>query len=305
MKGLAEADWESLALDTLGELAWRAVEGKRIAPGSGERESWAELTIPGRLRDAVARLNPELPPSAVDDVVAVVLTPTSGDALTENHRMHRLLTGGVRSVVYTDEHGEEHNPTVRLVDSRDPYANDFLAANQVTVVDGDRRRRFDVVLYLNGLPVGVIELKRADDQYADLRGARAQLDTYLAEFPLVFAANVVCLVSDGITARYGTAFTPMEHFAPWNVDETGAVVEGPTGFDDSALNLALHGLFEQRRFVDLLGGFVSFSHEGTTLVKRIAKPHQYFAVTKAVATTVEAVRSHGKAGVVWHTQGSG
>jgi type I restriction enzyme R subunit len=303
---LSEAEWEALALDTLGELSWVPMEGKRIAPGSGERESWAELIIPRRLSEAIARISPDLPDSAVADAVSIVTSPRSRDPLAENHRVHELLTRGIRAVAYTDSFGAEHNPTISLLDKRDPLANEFLAVNQVTVVDGDRRRRFDLVLYVNGLPLGVIELKQAGSQTADAQAAHAQLMTYVEELPMAFRCNVLCVVSDGITARYGTAFTPFEHYAPWNVDEQGVPVPQPAASDeDLALNLLLHGLFEQRRFTELVTGYVAFAQADGHLVKRIAKPQQYFAVAKALGKTIEAVRSHGLAGVVWHTQGSG
>jgi len=305
---MSESAWEALAMDTLGELAWQPMEGKRIAPGSGERESWAEPIIPDRLRAAIARINPQLPASAVEEAAGLVLTPQSRDALTENRRVHEYLTKGIRGVVYTDEYGAEQNPTIRLIDTRDPAANDFLAVNQVTVIDGEHRRRFDLMLYVNGMPLGVIELKKAGDEDADLSTAHAQLTTYVEELSLAFRCNAVCVVTDGITARYGTPFTPFEHFAPWNVDEAGQPVPQPPepGHDENlAINLLLHGLFDQGRFIDLLTGYVSFARTDGRLVKRIAKPHQYFAVSKAVSKTIEAVRSHGKAGVVWHTQGSG
>jgi len=303
---MSEAQWEALALEALGELAWQPVTGSAIAPGSGERESWSELILPGRLRDAVARLNPLLPAAAVDDAVGEVLGARSRDALAENRRLHALMTKGIRSIVYTDEHGAEHNPIVRLVDYRDEEANDYLVANQVTVIDGDHKRRFDIVCYLNGLPVALVELKNASDAYADLQGAHRQVQTYVEELPLAFRTNALCLVSDGITARYGTAFTAYEHFAPWNVNEDGRPVpQPPTSTDDVALNLALYGLFQHRRLLDLLRGYIAFAEMPGGPVKRIAKAHQYFAVDKAVRKTVEATRGDGKAGVVWHTQGSG
>jgi len=303
---MSEAAWEALALDSLAELAWSPVDGRLIAPGSGERESWAELIIPNRLRAAIQRINPQLPPTAVDETVALVLTPVSQDLLTENHRLHGFMTRGIRSVVYTDEFGAEQNPTIRLIDTRDPYSNDFLVANQVTVVERDHRRRFDIVAYVNGLPLGVIELKKAGDENADLSGAHAQLVTYTEEVPASFRANMVCAVSDGITARYGTAFTPFEHFARWMVDDDGKAVENSAEDTDLAINLLLHGIFQQARLIEILTGYVTFARSAEYgLIKRIAKPQQYFAVSKAIVTTVEASRSHGLAGVVWHTQGSG
>jgi type I restriction enzyme, R subunit len=303
---MSEAQWEALAMDTLGELAWEPVEGKRIAPGSGERPSWAELIIPDRLRAAIARINPQLPDSAVEDAADRILTPESRDALGENHRIHEHLTRGIRGVVYTDDYGAEQTPTIHLIDRTDPHANDFLAVNQVTVADGEHKRRFDIVLYINGMPLGVIEVKKASDPRAELSEAHAQLMTYVEELPLAFRCNAVCVITDGITARCGTPFTPFEHFAPWNVDDYGEPVPQPPRHDeDLAINLMLHGVFEHGRFIDLLTGYVAFARPEGKLVKRIAKAHQYFAVSKAVGKTVGAARSHGKAGVVWHTQGSG
>ena len=304
--GMSEADWELVAMEHLAELGWFPVNGKQIAKGSGERESWDELIILGRLRDAIARINPKLPPAAVDEVVTTVMTATSRDALAENHRIHEYLTRGIRSVVYTDEYGAEQNPTVWLIDRRDPDNNDFLVANQVTVVDGEHRRRFDIVLYVNGMPIGVVELKKAGDDSDDLKYARNQLATYAKELPLAFRCNVACVVSDGTSALCGTAFTPFEHFAPWNADDDGEPVKQPPERDeDLPLVLMIYGLFQHTRFIELLTGYVTFARTEDGLVKRLAKAHQYFAVSRAVGKTIEAVRSHGRAGVVWHTQGSG
>ncbi|MGW4017753.1 type I restriction endonuclease subunit R [Rhodococcus ruber] len=299
---LNESVWEQLALDTLGELGWRPVSGVDIAPGSGERSSWDDLVIEPRLRTALARLNPDLPPQVIEQAVDVVTTAGSTDAISENRAVHAYLTEGLRKINYVDDSGVEVTPTIRLI-SVDPDDNDWLAARQVTVIRGDHERRFDVVLYLNGMPVAVIELKNAGSEHAGLNGAHAQLHTYLREFPLAFRFVVVALVSDGITAKYGTPFTPYEHFSPWNVDDDGRPIE-PTG-DHTALDVALYGLFNLERFLQLVRDFTAFDQSEGGLIKRIAKPHQYFAVTKAVASTVHAVDSEGKAGVVWHTQGSG
>ncbi|WP_410630730.1 type I restriction endonuclease subunit R [Amycolatopsis sp. cmx-4-83] len=301
----SETAWEELALEALGELTWHPTEGKKIAPGSGERESWQDLVLHDRLRQAVAHLNPELPAPAVDEAIKVLVTATSRDAKAENRQVHEYITKGIRKVVYTDSFGAEQNPTIRVIGA-ERADNDWLVANQVTVVDGEHKRRFDVVLYLNGLPVAVIELKKASDAHADLAGAHAQILTYVEELPLAFRYNMVCVVSDGITARYGTAFSPFEQYLPWNVNEEGKPVkQPPTDDSELALNLLLYGLFDQDRMLDLLHNYVAFADDEHGVVKRVARPHQYFAVTKAVDKTVEAVRGHGLAGVVWHTQGSG
>lgn len=300
-----ESDWESLALDELAELAWEPANGNEFAPGSGHRKSWDDLILYPDLREAVERLNPNLPPDAVRDVVGAATTPASQDTYEENRTAHGHLTAGIRSVTYTDTFGAEHNPTVRLVDLDDPDGNVYRVLNQVTVIDGEKRRRFDVVLYVNGLPLAVVELKRAGDEDTTLQDAHSQVSRYVQEFPTAFRYNAVVLVSDGITAKYGTPFTPYEHFAPWNTDELGERVEpfSAEGIGDSGQNLALHGLFAQDRFLSLIKSFVNFVP--SKRMKRIAKPHQYHAVNRASEAVRVAAASDGKAGVVWHTQGSG
>jgi type I restriction enzyme R subunit len=307
MAGMSEEQWEQFVMDELAELAWEPKTGKEIAKGSGERESWSELIIPWRLRDAIKRINPGLPASAVEDAVKIVLTATSRDARAENKRIHEFLTRGIRSVTYTDAYGAERNPTIRLLDQRNPENNDFMAARQVQVVDGEHRRRFDVVLYVNGMPVVFIELKKASADGDDLKSAHTQLTgTYVAELPLIFRCNVMCVISDGFEMRNGTAFTPFEHFAPWNVDDDGHPIKQPAAnLVNQPIMLLLHGMFRHDRFLELLYGYVAFARGDDGPVKRIAKPHQFFAVAEAVAKTVEAVRGDGRAGVVWHTQGSG
>lgn len=307
---MTEADWEQYALDELGELAWRPGSGKDFTPEpEGQRRVWDDLLLHHDLREAVERLNPGLTPAAVDQVMTIATTPASREPLPENRIAHGYLTAGIR-LTYTDEFGAEHSPTVRLVDFRDPAANTFRAVNQVRLLDDDHERRFDVVLYVNGLPLAVVELKNASDPRTTLAGAHAQLGTYAEEFPKAFRYNVLCLVSDGVTAKYGSPFTPFEHFAPWNVDSQGNPPSSPDfEYDEvdkpDALALALHGLFEQNRFLDLARNFVNFTSSGSQHGKRVAKAHQYFAVTKALKAVVHASRTNGQAGVVWHTQGSG
>jgi type I restriction enzyme R subunit len=305
--GLSEAAWENLALDELAEpLGWRPLPGEQIAPGTGERENWAELLIRPRLLEALRRFNPTVPVEYLRQALAEIAAPNSMDAITENHRIHDYLVNGFR-LTYIDADGRETSPSIRLV-SEDPDQNDWLAVNQVTIVHGDHKRRFDLVLYCNGMPVSIIELKKAGAKSADVAAAHAQLQTYLSEFPMAFRFCVFTLASDGLHAKYGTPFTPLNHFAPWNVDDDGVPVAPDAVVDGDAvtgLDTALAGLYNQDRFLQLMRSFTAFDEGPDGLTKRIAKPHQYFAVTKAVGKTVQAVASDGKAGVVWHTQGSG
>ncbi|MFF0244846.1 type I restriction endonuclease subunit R [Streptosporangium sandarakinum] len=299
---MTEAVWERLTLDELAELGWQPRAGKEVTPGSGSRATWDDPILYDELRKAIEHLNPTLPPNAVREALSVATTPSSREPLPENRIAHGYLVSGIQAVTYTDEFGAEHTPTIRLVDLRNPDANTYHAVNQVTVIDGERQRRFDIVLYVNGLPVAVVELKSAADGHATLKEAHAQLSTYVEEFPLAFRYNVLGLISDGITAKYGTPFTAYEHFAPWNVNENGDPVDAGSDPDvPEALFLALHGLFDRQRFLSLTRDFVNFTPQG----KRVAKPHQFHAVRKAVDAIVEASRSNGQAGVVWHTQGSG
>ncbi|RBY81697.1 DEAD/DEAH box helicase [Geodermatophilus sp. TF02-6] len=304
-----EADWEAIALDQFAEHGWQHVEGKAIAPGTDNgRTSWSDLFCRGRLLAAVHRLNPQVPLEFREQAVADILAPQSADSLAENFQLHQIMVGGFRGLTYTDADGVEQNPTIRVISHR-IEENEYLAAGQVTIRDHDVERRFDVVLYLNGIPVLIVELKRAGAEHADLSSAHAQLVTYLREFPLAFRGCVLTVITDGIAARYGTPFTPLNHYAPWNVDDDGIVVatgDDPTDQDAQvALDVLIDGLANQERFGQLLRNFVAFDEVGDGWLKRVAKPHQYFAVTKAVGSTVDAVRSDGRAGVVWHTQGSG
>ncbi len=302
---IKEAEWESTALDVLAELGWQPSTGAQI---NHEREHAADLVLPGRLLQAAKRFNPQVPELYLRQAVAEILTPRSQDAISENKRLHDVLVHGYRGVTYLDRDGVDQNPTIALV-HRDPTENDWLAVRQVTVNDREHHRRFDVVCYLNGLPVIIAELKQAGIAQADLAAAHAQLGTYLAEFPMAFRGCVLTMISDGATAKYGTPFTPLHHYSPWNVDDDGVRLELGEGVPDTdydtALEVTLNGVANPERFLQLMRDFTAFDQGEQGLGKRIAKPHQYFAVTKAVGRTIAAVRSTGKAGVVWHTQGSG
>ena len=302
---ISEADWETTALEVLAEQGWAPSVGTAI---NHERASAADLVLPERFREALVRLNPQVPETYLRQAATEILTPSSLDAITENRRLHEYLVHGYRGVTYLDNDNVARNPTIALV-GREPGANDWLAVRQVTVSTVEHHRRFDLVGYLNGLPVLIAELKQAGVSTATLAAAHGQLGTYLAEFPLAFRGCVASVISDGVTAGYGTPFTPLHHFASWNVDDDGAplglgeVIEG-TDYD-TALEITLNGLGNQARFLDLLRHFTAFDAGDFGLAKRIAKPHQYFAVNKALGRTITAVKAGGKAGVVWHTQGSG
>ena len=305
MRAIAEDQWEQFTQDWLAELLWRPASGEAIAPGSGERDSWADLVIRPRLLAAMQALNPEVPISYLQQALTEITTPSSQEAITENYRIHRILVDGY-PLTYLDSDGVEHTPSIRII-SPDPDRNDWLVANQVTIRQGDYHRRFDVVLFVNGMPLSIIELKAAG-AVASAEAAHSQLATYVAEFPMAFRFTVLVLASDGLDARYGTPFTPLNHFAPWNVDELGQPMEPNRVVNEEtipALQDALRGLFQHERFLQLARDFTAFDEGEGGYHKRIAKPHQYFAVNRAVEKTIQAVHGDARAGVVWHTQGSG
>lgn len=308
---ISEADWEEIALEALAEHEWPIAHGPEIAPGRAEgREAgrWDEIVLRSRAQERLRILNPLVPAQYVDQALAAILSPNSQDAMAENQRIHDYFVNGYR-ITYVDDEGREQSPTIRLVSHR-VGENDWLAVNQVTIRSRDAERRFDVVLYLNGFPVSIIELKQAGAVRADLSSAHAQLATYLREFPMAFRFCVTTVISDGVTAQYGTPFTPLHHYSPWNVDDDGKPLTPGSSVEDQdqlgiELEYLIDGVFNPERFLQLMRSFTAFDEGGDGFGKRIAKPHQYFAVTKAVGHTVQAVETNGKAGVVWHTQGSG
>ncbi len=277
--------------------------GAVLAPGgtAPERTSYDQVVLAGRLRDAGLRINPDLPAGVVEQAVTRLLRAESQNALAENERVHQLLTGGV-PVEHRTAAGDVRTALVWLVDWAQPAANDWLVVHQLTVVEAGKNRRADVVVFLNGLPVGLLELKNPGDAHATLRGAWNQVQTYRRDIPALFTPNALVVISDGTSAAMGSFSAGWEHYAPWKTIDGREVVT-----DRPALEVLIRGVFDQRRFLDLLRSFIVYSDEPAGLVKRVAKYHQYWAVNAAVESTVEAAGPDGdrRGGVVWHTQGSG
>ncbi len=302
MSFVAESEVEELVLEWLASLGYAVVYGPTIGPSEpgAERDSWSDVVLTGRLRAAVHRLNPELPAAALDEAVARFERPESQSLVSENWRYWHLLVEGL-PVEYRDAAGELRHGRVRLVDFDDPTANDWLAVNQLTVKQGEWTRRPDVVVFCNGVPVGVFELKSPGDEHATLRGAFNQLQTYKEQIPALFHPNAVLVVADGLSARAGSLTAGFDHFAPWKTIDGAQVI----GDDALQLETLTKGMFAPAVLLELMRYGTSFNDERHGLVKRLAKYHQFWAVRKAVERTDEARRGDGRAGVVWHTQGSG
>ncbi|MEO2090491.1 MAG: type I restriction endonuclease subunit R, partial [Gemmataceae bacterium] len=222
--------------------------------------------------------------------------------IENNRRLHRLLTEGV-DVEYSRPDGSVAGDKVWLIDFARPEDNDFLAVNQFTVVEDRHTRRLDVVVFVNGLPLAVLELKNPTDENATAKDAFHQLQTYKAELPSLFGTNVLLVASDGLDARVGTLTADWERFMPWRtIDGQEVAAKGLPELD-----VLVKGVFSRRRLLDLLQNFVVFEVDGPTVVKKLAGYHQYHAVNKAVNCTVAASAPDGdrRVGVIWHTQGSG
>jgi type I restriction enzyme, R subunit len=298
---LREAGLETAVLDLLSDMRWVVRHGSDIAPGelSAERNDYREVVLVARLHEAVARLNPALPLDAVNDVVKAALRPESQVAQSENWRAYRLLVEGV-PVDFRASDGRIRSARARLIDFDRPSNNDFLAVNQFTVL-GRRERRPDVVLLINGLPLVMMELKRPADENATLRGAFNQIQTYRLDIPDIFTWNQVVVISDGTQARAGSFTAGWEHYAPWKTIHGQDLA--PRALPQ--YEVLVQGMFQHEVLLDIVRNFVAAYGEGKHMAKLVAKYHQYWAVRKAVDCTIEAVEGDGRAGVVWHTQGSG
>lgn len=301
MKALDESVVENAALDYLREIGYSTEFGPNLGPGgiAQERVSWEQVYLVDRLRVACRRLNPSYA-SLVDDAILRLQRAESQSQLLENFRLHRLLVDGV-PVEHRGPDGQVRTAHLRLVDFDTPENNDWLAVNQFTIA-GNKNRRPDVLLFVNGLPLALLELKNPANEHATLKNAWNQVQTYRTDIPAVFTPNAVTVISDGTSAAMSSFSGGFEHYAPWKtIDGREVVTNRP------ALEVLIKGVFEPVRFLDLVRNFIVFSDESQGLVKRVAKYHQYWAVNAAVASTVVAAGEGGdrRGGVVWHTQGSG
>ena len=323
--GFTESVVEQAALAWLEASGWQIAHGPEIAPdGSApERTDYADPILAGRLREALARLNPSIPAEALEDACRKLTHPEGADLIARNRAVHQLIVDGVPAEYRTD--GGIRGDLVRVIDFDAPDVNDWLAVNQVTVTEGNHVRRPDVVLFVNGLPLAVIELKNAADGSATIWSAFSQLQTYRAEIPSLFTTNQVLVISDGLHARIGTLTAGREWFKPWRTI-SGETLAAQTM---SELQVVLEGVFDRARFLELVRDFIVFEDDGAgEPAKKMAGYHQFHAVRVAVAETLRAAELQDGAaceaaggwmtrhqpggepgdrrvGVVWHTQGSG
>jgi type I restriction enzyme R subunit len=295
----SESDLEDWMMTKLSGLGYATASGAEISPEKRdpERRSFHDAILRKTFAKAIARLNPDLPEGAVNEVVAKVADDTlSGDLIAENRRVHDLMIRGV-PVTYFSE-GEERNGRARLVDW-DDEDNAWHAFNQVDMV-GRTPRIPDIVIYLNGLPLVVVELKGTEG--AGIEAAYNQIETYKGEIPRLFFTSLLSVISDGMAARYGTLSATLDRYMRWRT------VDGETIKPENealALGTLTEGLLARRTLLDMLRWFVVFEDDGKGPIKKAAGYHQFHAVRKAITSILGARDDDGKGGVIWHTQGSG
>jgi type I restriction enzyme R subunit len=299
-----EAIVEQAALEWLKGLGYEVLSGLAIAPGepAAERADYKQVFLFDRLQTKLEDLNPKIPQEGLNEALRKIRLISHPTLIENNRAFHRLLVEGV-DVEFRNRDGQIVHDKVWLIDFVNPEANEFLAINQFTVEEGHFNRRPDVVVFINGIPLAVLELKNIADEQATIRKAFDQFQTYKAQIPSLFHSNALLVISDGHQAKLGTITSDWERFMTWRTI-TGKELVPPGSLQ---LETLLKGVFDKARLLDVIRDFIVFEDDGEKVVKKLAGYHQFHAVNKAVATTVEASRVTGdrRAGVIWHTQGSG
>ncbi|GIL22122.1 MAG: restriction endonuclease subunit R [Bacteroidota bacterium] len=312
-KPITENIIEQSAIEILQSQGWEYANGKEISPEGlfCERENFSQIVLLSRLRTAIAKINPTIPLDAQEAAVQKVLRIASPDLLHNNEEFHRLLVEKVK--VPYQENGYERSHEVALIDFEHPANNQFLVVNQYTIIENNQNKRPDVLLFVNGLPLVVIELKNAASENADIKSAYQQIQTYKAIIPSLFTYNAICILSDGLECKAGSVSADLSRYMAW---KTADGIKEASRFKPQ-LETLLKGMLQPATLLDLVRNFIVFEKSKKEdvktgliqiqTVKKLAAYHQFFAVNKAVQSTVNASSENGdkRGGVVWHTQGSG
>ncbi|WHF51876.1 type I restriction endonuclease subunit R [Chryseobacterium gotjawalense] len=313
MKPITEDKIEKFSLEILQSIGWEYAHGLLLAPGAeqAERENFEQIVLVDRLRKSVSVLNPTIPQDAQEQAIQKVLRIYSPELLHNNEIFHQLLVEKVKIPYQQD--GFERSYEVALIDFENPLNNEFLCVNQYTIVKKNQNKRPDVLLFVNGLPLVVIELKNAADENATMRKAFDQLQTYKSTIPSLFTYNAICVITDGMECKAGSVSAGYSRFMTW---KTADGKKEASRFIPQ-LEILLKGMLNPSTLLDLVRNFIVFEKSkkedaktGITqieTVKKLAAYHQYYAVNKAVQSSIIASGANGdkKGGVVWHTQGSG
>lgn len=302
MRTITESEVELICLDYLRELGYEHSYGPDLSPdGLYMERQYNEVVLTKRLKEAIARLNPNISEEGQAEALKKVLRTDSPSLLINNESFHKYLTEGI-DIEYRKD-GQIRGDKVYLVDFNDPENNEFLAVNQLTITENNENRRPDLVLFVNGLPLVVIELKNPIDENATTKSAFNQLQTYKHLIPSLFTYNSLLIASDGFEAKFGTLTSDWNRFVTWKTKD-GLTIENNAA---PQIEIMLSGMLNKTTLLDLIRHFIVFEKYKDTTLKKVAAYHQYYAVNKAVVTTAKATSLTGdkRAGVVWHTQGSG
>ncbi|GAB6137467.1 type I restriction endonuclease subunit R [Halanaerobaculum tunisiense] len=300
----SEEELEEATLDWFRGLGYTVLFGPDIAPDEerSERKDYQQVVLEDRLRDALYRINRDVPTKAIEDAIRKITIPENADMIENNRDFHQMITDGV-DIEYQREDGSTKGDKVWLFDEDNLRNNDWIAVNQFTVIEGNNNRRPDVVVFVNGLPLAIFELKSTSEEKATIDKAYNQLQTYKNEISSIFDYNEMMIISDGTNARVGTITADRERFMPWRSIDGEDLA--PKSIPE--LEVLIKGIFDKERFLELVHYFVLFQDDGVDITKIFAAYHQYHAVKKAVANTERAISEEGdrRIGIIWHTQGSG
>ncbi len=299
---ISEDQIEQVVIQEFVELGYQYINGANISPdGANPEREYNEVVLKNRLQAAIAKLNPTIPYEAQEEALRKVLRADSPELIQNNYQFHKYLTEGV-DIEYrkTDRIAGDK---VWLIDYQNPNNNEFLVVNQFTVIEGNTNKRPDIILFVNGMPLVVIELKNAADENADVKAAFNQLQTYKQAIPSLFQYNALLIASDGWDALYGSLTSSKQFFVPWKS------IDGKFTADETIpqMEVMARGMLNKTVLPDIIRHFTIFQQNKEKITKIIPRYHQYFAVNKAVEATkiATAVNGDQRAGVIWHTQGSG
>ncbi len=302
-KRMIESDVEELFLKVLSEIGYSVKYGPDISPGGSDQErEYSDPILPGRLKESLRLINPEIPDEAIDEAIRKITKNNSQDTVSNNHYFHNLLVNGI-DVEYRKKNGSIKHDNIFIFDFNHMENNEFLAVNQFTIIENRHERRPDIVLFVNGIPLVIIELKNPEDENATIWSAYRQIQTYINEIPSIFMFNEICIISDGIDSRYGTITSPRERYSQWKT------IDYRRPEDLTQFETLIKGLLTPEVLMDVVRNFIVYEMEkangAVKISKKVAAYQQYNAANKAILSTVKAIDSDHKAGIVWHTQGSG
>jgi type I restriction enzyme R subunit len=302
MTQLTEQDIENVTLDEFQELGYKIIHGPDIAPDSDnpKRKKWDDVILEDDLRQAIENLNPKLPDEAVEEAIKKVKRLNSKQLIKNNEQFHTFLIEGI-PLEYRAKNGKITSDYIKILDFKNPRNNEYKAIDQFTIIENNKHRRPDIIIFINGLPLAIAELKNPSSESADLNSAYKQIQTYKEEIPTMFNYNEIIIISDGIYAEAGTLTSNKEWFLPWKTID--GKEQAPKNVPQ--IQVLLEGIFKKEILLDIIRYFITFSKQRTKTEKLLAGYHQYYAANKAIQNTLEAVDETRKVGVIWHTQGSG